>query len=71
MALLTHGPRTATVTADTAMKLLRLDERRFAALLRDAPTVARKILEGVAKRLGETGGVTEMQRARTGGQDGD
>lgn len=54
VALLTHGPRTATVTADTAMKLLRLDERRFASLLRDAPSVARKILEGVAKRLGET-----------------
>ena len=56
IALLTHGPRTATVTADTAMKLLRLDERRFTALLRDAPTVARKILEGVAKRLGEANG---------------
>ena len=53
VALLTHGPRTATVTADTAMKLLRLDERSFAALLRDAPTVAQKILEGVAKRLGD------------------
>jgi SAM-dependent methyltransferase len=55
MALLTQGPRTATVTADTAMKLLRLDERSFEALLRDAPTVARKVLEGVAKRLREAG----------------
>ena len=54
VALLTHGPRTATVTADTAMKLLRLDERRFTALLTDAPTVSRKILEGVAKRLGQS-----------------
>jgi SAM-dependent methyltransferase len=53
IALLTHGPRTATVTADTSMKLLRLDERRFTALLGEAPTVGRKILEGVAKRLGE------------------
>jgi len=53
VALLTHGPRTATVTADTAMKLLRLDERSFTALLRDAPTVGQKILEGVAKRLGD------------------
>jgi hypothetical protein len=55
MALLTHGPRTATVTADTAVKLLRLDERSFAALLKDAPTVARKVLEGVARRLREAG----------------
>lgn len=53
VALLTHGPRTATVSADTAMRLLRLDERRFTALLGDAPSVSRKILEGVAKRLGE------------------
>jgi len=51
MALLTHGPRTATVTADTAMQLLRLDERSFEALLKDAPSVARKVLEGIAKRL--------------------
>ena len=52
VALLTHGPRTATVTADTAMKLLRLGEQSFEALLKDAPSVARKVLEGVAKRLG-------------------
>jgi hypothetical protein len=55
IALLTRGPRTATVTADTAMKLLRVEERGFEALLKDAPTIARKVLEGVAKRLGETG----------------
>jgi SAM-dependent methyltransferase len=55
MALLTQGPRTATVTADTAMKLLRLDERSFEALLKEAPTVARKVLEGVARRLREAG----------------
>jgi hypothetical protein len=54
VALLTHGPRTATVSSDTAMKLLRLDERRFTALLGDAPSVSRKILEGVAKRLGQS-----------------
>jgi hypothetical protein len=54
VALLTRGPRTATVRADTAMKLLRLDERRFTALLGEAPSVSRKILEGVAKRLGES-----------------
>ena len=54
VALLTHGPRTATVRADTAMRLLRVDERRFTALLGEAPSVSRKILEGVAKRLGES-----------------
>jgi SAM-dependent methyltransferase len=54
VALLTHGPRTATVRADTAMRLLRVDERRFTALLGEAPSVSRKMLEGVAKRLGES-----------------
>jgi len=51
MALLDRGPRTATVTADTAMKLLAFDEGGFAALLGKAPAVARKILEVVAERL--------------------
>jgi 2-polyprenyl-3-methyl-5-hydroxy-6-metoxy-1,4-benzoquinol methylase len=53
VALLTHGPRTATVTADTAMRLLRLEAPAFETLLNDAPTVRRKVLEGVAARLGE------------------
>jgi hypothetical protein len=37
------------------MKLLRPEERGFAVLLKDAPTIARKVLEGVATRLREAG----------------
>ena len=58
IALLTSGPRTATVTANAAMKLLRLEERGFAALLKDAPTIARNVLEGVAKRLRDAEGAS-------------
>ena len=51
MALLDHAPRSATVRADTDMTLYVVDSRSFASLLEDAPTVARKILRGVAQRL--------------------
>jgi len=51
VAVLTHGLRTATVTADLPMKLLRLDERRFRTLLSTAPAISQKLLEGLAARL--------------------
>lgn len=51
VAVLTHGLRTATVTADVPMKLLRLDERRFRTLLSTAPAISQKLMEGLAARL--------------------
>lgn len=51
MSLLDQGPRSATVTADTDMKLYALDARRFSTLLDKHPAVARKILRGLAQRL--------------------
>lgn len=51
MALLDQGPRAATVTAETPMLVYVLDARSFNSMLEDAPTVARKILKGVAQRL--------------------
>lgn len=51
VAVLTHGLRTATVTADCPMKLLRLDERRFRMLLSTAPAVSQKLMQGLAERL--------------------
>lgn len=53
MALLDRRPRSATVTADTPMRLLVVDSRSFAALLRDAPSFSREILEGLTARLRE------------------
>ena len=53
VAVLTHGLRTATVTADCPMKLLRLDEPRFRKLLSTAPTISEKLLTGLAERLKE------------------
>jgi CRP-like cAMP-binding protein len=51
LALLDQGPRTATVVADTPMKLLVLGQREFAGLLETVPGLATGILAGVAKRL--------------------
>ena len=53
MSLLDHGPRAATITADTAMHLLVLDPRSFVSLLDDVPSVSRKILRVLAERLRE------------------
>ena len=51
MSLLDHGPRSATVTADTPMHLLVVDPRSFASLIDDVPSVARKIMRALAERL--------------------
>jgi SAM-dependent methyltransferase len=49
-ALLTSGPRTATVSADTQMTLAAFERQAFDELLQDFPTAARAVLEGVAER---------------------
>ena len=51
MALLDQGPRSATVTAELPTRLLVLDARSFAALIKENPSVALKIMRGLAERL--------------------
>jgi CRP/FNR family cyclic AMP-dependent transcriptional regulator len=51
IALLDGGPRSATVTAHTDMKLLGLTEWVFRGLLQEHPTIAVKTLESMAGRL--------------------
>ena len=53
LALLDHGPRTATVTAQTDLRVLVLGVREFAAILDDAPTIARKLLRSLAGTVRE------------------
>lgn len=53
MSLLDQGPRSATITAETPMKLYVLDARSFATLLDQVPPVARKILKTLAQRVRE------------------
>ncbi len=51
VALLDGGPRTATVTALTDVKLIGLTEWVFRGLLHEHPSIALKTLEAVATRL--------------------
>jgi CRP/FNR family transcriptional regulator, cyclic AMP receptor protein len=56
MALLHSAPRSATVTAETDMRLLVLGSREFSTLLEDVPSVTLKVLAAVADRLRSTEG---------------
>jgi SAM-dependent methyltransferase len=49
-ALLTSGPRTATVTSDTRLTVAAFEREAFDELLQDFPTAARAVLQGVAER---------------------
>lgn len=51
LSLLDRKPRSATVTADTDMVLLVLDQRRFNGLLDEMPTLAHKLLSAMAQRI--------------------
>ncbi|MBI2709883.1 MAG: cyclic nucleotide-binding domain-containing protein [Actinobacteria bacterium] len=53
LALLDHGPRTATVVADTPMDVLVLSSREFAAVLDDVPAMARRLMAALAARIRE------------------
>ena len=51
LALLDGGARTATVMARGPVVCLAITRARFLKLLRDEPTIAIALLEGVASRL--------------------
>jgi CRP-like cAMP-binding protein len=51
ISLLDGGPRTATVTAETPVKTIRVFKRSFDKVVAEEPTVAAKILGVVARRL--------------------
>lgn len=56
LALLLQAPRTATVTADGPVRLLRIDPGQFQAMLLEHPQVAVKLLAVLADRLRTTEG---------------
>lgn len=51
LALLDHGPRTATVTAATDLKVLVIGAREFAAIIDEVPPIAHKLLKSLAARI--------------------
>ena len=51
MSLLDGGPRSASVVADTPVRLLVINRRDFTTLLREAPALTQSILTTLSKRL--------------------
>ena len=53
LSTLDGGPRTATIVAETAVRVIRLFRRSLLAMIRDEPRLALEILEGIARRIRE------------------
>ncbi|MGI8791957.1 MAG: cyclic nucleotide-binding domain-containing protein [Acidimicrobiales bacterium] len=53
LSLLDKAPRNATVTASTPLDVLVLEQRSFTALLAEVPSIARKLMIGMARRLNQ------------------
>jgi CRP/FNR family cyclic AMP-dependent transcriptional regulator len=53
IALIEDVPRTATVTAETPMRLFVLTRKDFRHLLDQTPRVERKVLQALARRVAE------------------
>ncbi len=51
MALVDHRPRSATVTAETPMKLLALDAKSFRSLLDEMPKASQRVMTLLNARL--------------------
>ncbi len=51
LSLLDRAPRNATVKAETSIDALILGQREFSALLDLVPTLAHKLLVGLARRI--------------------
>jgi CRP-like cAMP-binding protein len=54
MALLDHGPRSATVVAESDVEAFVSSGEEFAQILLGAPTIARALAESLARRLRST-----------------
>jgi CRP-like cAMP-binding protein len=59
MSLLDGEPRSATVLADTAMRLLVISRRDFGNLLREVPSLTQQMLVTLSQRLRRAEQVTE------------
>ena len=53
LSALDGGPRSATVSAETPMRVLRLFRHTLLELVRDEPGLIMKLLDGVVRRLRE------------------
>lgn len=54
ISLIADVPRTATVVATSPVRLLVITDRAFQQLIRQAPSIASKVLQSVGERLHQT-----------------
>ena len=53
LALLDHGPRTASVIASTDMTVLVIGVREFAGIIDEIPSITHKLLKSLASKVRE------------------
>lgn len=53
LSLLDHGPRTATVVAETDVTLLVIGQRQFLGVIDEVPALAHKLMSTLAGRIRE------------------
>jgi CRP/FNR family cyclic AMP-dependent transcriptional regulator len=51
MALIDTAPRSATATAQTSTRIVRIDQKRFTFLVHEHPTFALQVMRVMARRL--------------------
>ena len=67
MSLLDGGPRSATVVADTPLRLLVISRRHFAVLLKDVPGLTETLLVTLSRRVRQAEERAERLRSGSGG----
>jgi CRP/FNR family transcriptional regulator, cyclic AMP receptor protein len=63
MSLLDGGPRSATVVAETPVRLLVISRRHFSALLKDVPGLTHTLLITLSRRVRHAEEQAERLRA--------
>ena len=63
MSLLDGGPRSATVVAETPVRLLVISRRHFSALLKDVPGLTHTLLITLSRRVRQAEEQAERLRA--------
>lgn len=68
MSLLDGGPRSATVVADTPVRLLVIGRKHFAALLEDVPGLTATLLTTLSRRVRQAEDQAQRDRASAPGR---
>ena len=67
MSLLDGGPRSATVVADTAVRLLVISRRHFSVLLKEVPGLTQTLLTTLSRRVRQAEEQAERLRSASTG----